>query len=228
MIVHRITCNRAISLTSVNLGLDLLARRRRRVDAPCGLRLERVKIEGLDLLDTYRLMNGVAVDLRPASDQARLFLFDLALRLAQGQGYAELLARVLRPDSPIYDGQSPLSPTSQDLPALKAARDLVFRAGVAEGLIQSDSTMAPLPAGLRSPSTARARSSEASGLTTEAIVTVGEAMDMLGITRQAVINAVRTGRIRGEQHGKLWVLSREDVLRYQLARDDRRLAREAL
>lgn len=187
-----------------------------------------MKIEGLDLLDTYRLMSGVAVDLRPASDQARLFLFDLALRLAQGQGYAELLARVLRPDSPIYDGHSPLSPASQELPALKAARDLVFRAGVAEGLIQSDSPVAPLPAGLRSPATARARGSESTGLTTEAIVTVGEAMDMLGITRQAVINAVRTGRIRGEQHGKLWVLSREDVLRYQMARDDRRLAREAL
>jgi excisionase family DNA binding protein len=57
-------------------------------------------------------------------------------------------------------------------------------------------------------------------------VTVGEAMDMLGITRQAVINAVRSGRVRGEQHGKLWVLSREDVLRYRLVRDDRRALRQ--
>lgn len=193
-----------------------------------GLGWESVRTEGLDLLDTYRLMSGVAVDLRPASVEARLFLVDLALRLAQGQGYAELLARVLRPDSPLYDGQSPLAPSSQELPALKAARDLVYRAGVAEGLIQSDGGLAPLPAGLRAPGTAQARARETTGLTTEAIVTVGEAMDMLGITRQAVINAVRTRRIRGEQHGKLWVLSREDVLRYQMARDDRRLAREAL
>jgi hypothetical protein len=82
----------------------------------------------------------------------------------------------------------------------------------------------PLPAGLRTgPSLLRAEvDREGSGLTTEAIVTVGEAMDMLGITRQAVINAVRTGRVRGEQHGKLWVLSREDVLRYRMVRDDRK------
>lgn len=187
-----------------------------------------VSLEPPDQLDSYRLMTGVAVDLRPASLLARAYLQDLALRLAQGQGYAELLTRVLRPDNPLYEGHSPLSPAAPDLPALRAARDLVYRAGVAEGAIPpSPSEGAPLPAGLRNPATAVARGREAGGLTTEAIVTVGEAMDMLGITRQAVINAVRTGRIRGEQHGKLWVLSREDVLRYRLARDDRRLAREA-
>jgi hypothetical protein len=181
-----------------------------------------------DLLDSYRLISGVAVDLRPASASARQYLQDLALRLAQGQGYAELLTRVLRPDNPLYEGHSPLSPAAPELPALRAARDLVYRAGVAEGAIPPSPTEAvPLPAGLRNPSTAPARGRETGGLTTEAIVTVGEAMDMLDITRQAVINAVRTGRIRGEQHGKLWVLSREDVLRYRLARDDRRLARQA-
>ncbi len=187
-----------------------------------------MKDNNLDLLDTYRLMSGIAVDLRPASDLARNYLNDLALRLAQGQGYAELLARVLRPDGPLYEGRSPLAPSSDDLPALRAARDLVYRAGVAEGVIEaSASEFTALPAGLRGGASVVSRPSQGAGLTTEAIVTVGEAMEMLSITRQAVINAVKTGRIRGEQHGKLWVLSREDVLRYRLARDDRRIARES-
>ncbi len=153
---------------------------------------------------------------------------DLALRLAQGQGYEELLVRVQRPDVPLYEGQSPLSPVAADLPALRAARDMVYRAGLAEGRIAAgpgEATLHILPGGLRGTATAaRGRDGK---LTTEPILTVGEAMDMLGITRQAVINAVHSGRVRGEQHGKLWVLSREDVLRYRMARDDRRLAREA-
>ena len=183
----------------------------------------------LDLLDSYRLLSGVAVDLREASLASRLYVLDLALRLAQGQGYAELVGRVLRADLPLYDGLSPLAPGAQDLPAVKAARDLVYRAGVAEGLIEpgpAESQTAPLPIGLRAGHATAGRFAEASGLTTEAIVTVGEAIDMLDITRQAVINAVRTGRVRGEQHGKLWVLSREDVLRYRLARDERKSQRQ--
>ncbi|MSP91376.1 MAG: DNA-binding protein [Myxococcales bacterium] len=185
--------------------------------------------ERTDHLDTYRLLSGATVDLRSATPGARAFVQDLALRLAQGQGYAELLQRVLRPDLPIYEGHSPLAPHTAELPAVKAARDLVYRAGVAEGAITAGPAEAqtpPLPPGLRALSAVAAAPAPAGkGLTTEPIVTVGEAMDMLGITRQAVINAVRIGRIRGEQHGKLWVLAREDVLRYQMARDDRRQQR---
>lgn len=188
-----------------------------------------VDIAQLELLDSYRLLSGAAVDLRPASVAARVYLLDLAARLAQGQGYHELAARVMRPDVPLYEGLSPFAPAAQDLPALKAAQDLVLRAGISEGIIQpgpAEAQGVPLPPSLR-PFSARppeARGREGS-LTTEAIVTVGEAMDMLGITRQAVINAVRTGRVRGEQHGKLWILSREDVLRYRLGRDERKQLR---
>ena len=186
-------------------------------------------IAQLELLDSYRLLSGAVVDLRPSSLPARLFLLDIAARLAQGQGYQELLARLMRPDAAIYEGLSPLSPGVQELPALRAANDLVYRAGVAEGAIvpgPAEAQAIALPGGLR-PLVGRmpaARPRDGS-LTTEAIVTVGEAMDMLGITRQAVINSVRTGRVRGEQHGKLWILSREDVLRYRMNRDERRQAR---
>lgn len=165
--------------------------------------------------------------MRPSSAAARQYLTDLALRLAQGQGYDELVVRVQRPDVPLYEGHSPLAPATADLPALRAARDLVYRAGLAEGRIQpgpGDVPLHALPSGLRAPPPAGRGESK---LTTEPIVTVGEAMEMLGITRQAVINAVRSGRVRGEQHGRLWVLSREDVLRYRLARDDRRATRGA-
>ena len=186
-------------------------------------------IAQLELLDSYRLLNGAVVDLRSSSLPARLFLLDVAARLAQGQGYHELLARVMRPDVPLYEGMSPLSPGVHELPALRAANDLVYRAGVAEGVIvpgPAEAQAVPLPGGLR-PLAGRVQTQRPreGGLTTEAIVTVGEAMDMLGITRQAVINSVRTGRVRGEQHGKLWILSREDVLRYRLNRDERRQAR---
>lgn len=190
-------------------------------------------IAQLELLDSYRLLNGAVVDLRSSSLGARLFLLDIAARLAQGQGYQELLARLMRPDAAIFEGLSPLSPGVQELPALRAANDLVYRAGVAEGAIQPGPAEAQgiaLPSSLR-PFAARVTASKPAregSLTTEAIVTVGEAMDMLGITRQAVINSVRTGRVRGEQHGKLWILSREDVLRYRMNRDERRQARADL
>ncbi len=178
----------------------------------------------LDLLDSYRLISGAVVDLRQVPLDGRLFLSDLALRLAQGQGYDELVGRVLAPTSVVYGGLSPLAPAAQDLPAVRVARDLVYRAGVAEGAIEPKPSElgTTLPRGLR---TARDEGGDLrtvedppSGLTREQIVTVGEAMHLLGITRQAVINAVRAGKVRGEQHGKLWLLSREDVLRYRAER----------
>jgi hypothetical protein len=188
-----------------------------------------VEAERLDQLDVYRMANGATVELSQASPAARAFVADLALRLAQGQGYAELLARVMQPNLPIYEGRSPLDPGVHDLPAFKAARDLVYRAGIAEGAIQAGPAdhVQPLPTSLRALHSAEVANEGArgSGLTTEAIVTVGEAMHMLGITRQAVINATRTGRIRGEQHGKVWVLSRDDVLRYRMQRDERKRER---
>jgi hypothetical protein len=186
-------------------------------------------IAQLELLDSYRLLSGAVVDLKGSSLPARLFLLDVAARLAQGQGYHELLARVMRPDVPLYEGLSPLSPGVHELPALRAANDLVYRAGVAEGIIvpgPAEAQAVALPGSLRAAaSRVQVARTREGGLTTEAIVTVGEAMEMLGITRQAVINSVRTGRVRGEQHGKLWILSREDVLRYRMNRDERRQAR---
>ena len=183
-------------------------------------------MDSADLLDSYRLISGAVVDLRQVPPAARLFLSDLALRLAQGQGYQELVGRVLAPASVVYGGMSPLAPAAQELPAVRVARDLVYRAGVAEGVIEpSPSELAALPAGLRTARDAKGelRAVEPSGtqLTREQIVTVGEAMNLLGITRQAVINAVRSGKVRGEQHGKLWLLAREDVLRYRSDRAQR-------
>lgn len=180
-----------------------------------------------DILDSYRLISGAVVDLREVGMPARLFVNDLALRLSQGQGYDELIGRILRHDAVIYEGMSPLTPGAAELPAVKVARDLVYRAGVAEGAIKGRSGEGPaeaLPTTIRTALPTRAAEIEAGrvGLTTEQIVTVGEAMNILGITRQAVINAVRSNRVRGEQHGKLWILSREDVLQYRNLRDERR------
>ncbi|GEM_PF-3413538 len=187
-------------------------------------------LDGVDLLDSYRLVSGATVDLREVAAPIRAFIADIALRLAQGQGYNELVGRVLAHDSPIYGGMSPLAPGAGELPAVKVAHDLVYRAGVAEGAIEpkpGEVDLEVVPRALRA--TVQERG-EASGppkgqLTTEKIVTVGEAMNLLGITRQAVINSVRTGKIRGEQHGRLWILAREDVLTYREIRNQRKAAR---
>ncbi len=179
-------------------------------------------------LDSYRLVNGAVVDLRQLSAEARSFIGDVALRLAQGQGHDELVGRVLRADAPIYGRTSPVSPAAAELPGVQVARDLVYRAGVAEGVIEPlpiEADLELLPRGLRTSRDAAGvlRPVERTGkpLTSEDIVTVGEAMHLLGITRQAVINTVRVGKVRGEQHGKVWVLSREDVLRYRAFRSGR-------
>lgn len=187
-----------------------------------------MNVESLALLDSYRLISGAVVDLQDVPPATRLFLSDLALRLAQGQGYSELVGRIMSPTSVVYGGLSPLAPEAQELPAVRVARDLVYRAGVAEGAIEGKSAEAgaAIPRGLR---TVRNESGDlqpvetgTTGLTREQIVTVGEAMKLLSITRQAVINAVRNQKIRGEQHGRLWILSREDVLRYHAERTRRR------
>lgn len=187
-------------------------------------------IDNTDILDSYRLFSGATVDLREVGPAARLFVNDLALRLAQGQGYGELIGRVLRHDAPVYQGMSPLAPGAAELPAVLVARDLVYRAGLAEGAIAAkpgDPGVDALPNGLRARvSRSGGAAGRGSRLTSEEIVTVGEAMNLLGITRQAVINAVRGGKVHGEQHGKLWILSREDVLKYREAREVRRARRD--
>jgi hypothetical protein len=188
--------------------------------------------QDLDLLDTYRLIAGAVVDLRQVDRPARVFISDLALRIAQGQGHDELADRVLQRDAAIYQGRSPLAPDAQELGGVRVARDLVYRAGVAEGTITPrgvEAEVEALPRGLRTvrgPDGApRAAPAQGRALTTEQIVTVGEAMQILGITRQAVINAVHAGKVRGEQHGKLWILSREDVLSYRAVREGREALR---
>ncbi len=182
--------------------------------------------ENAGILDSYRLISGAVVDLREVPAPARMFVNDLALRLAQGQGYNELIGRVMRHDAPIYQGMSPLAPGADALPGVQVARDLIYRAGLAEGAIEAkpgESRDEALPSSLRARVSRSGRSSErGSRLTTEEIVTVGEAMNILGITRQAVINAVRSGKVHGEQHGKLWILARDDVLDYRGVRDRRR------
>lgn len=182
-----------------------------------------------DLLDSYRLVSGAVVDLREAPFEVRAYIADLGLRLLQRQGYVELIGRVMMPSSPIYGGASPLAPGASELPAVRVAHDIVYRVGVAEGAIQPSegADEGVLPSVLRRADAGPAVvSGPPSGqLTTEKIVTVGEAMNLLGITRQAVINSVHAGKVRGEQHGRLWLLSREDVLRYREARGNRTAAR---
>mgnify|MGYP002636770065 CR=1 FL=1 len=182
-----------------------------------------------DYLDSYRLMSGAVVDLREVDVTVRAFVADLALRLAQGQGYNELIGRVMRPDSPIYGGMSPLASGAAGLAAVRVAHDLVYRAGVAEGTISpkpGESGVESIPQQLRQSRAQMGAQAPAGGeLTTEKIVTVGEAMNLLGITRQAVINSVRAGKIRGEQHGRLWILARDDVLKYREARSRRKAKR---
>lgn len=186
-------------------------------------------LQSADFLDSYRLLSGAVVDLREVDSSVRAFIADLALRLAQGHGYNELISRVLQHDSPIYGGVSPLASGAQEMPAVKVGHDLVYRAGVAEGTI----TPKPGEAGIESvPQTLRQSRASLTmdatplrELTTEKIVTVGEAMNILGITRQAVINSVRAGKIRGEQHGRLWILARDDVLKYRETRSQRKSRR---
>ncbi len=180
------------------------------------------------LLDGYRLESGAVVDLREVDVEIRAYVADLALRLAQGQGYKELIGRVMAPDSPIYGGMSPLAPGAKELPAVRVAEDLVYRAGVSEGAFEprEGGERNVLPGALQSAAAEpRPPGPPIGRLTTEKIVTVGEAMNLLGITRQAVINAIRAGKLRGEQHGRLWILAREDVLRYRDVRSRRKANR---
>ncbi len=181
-------------------------------------------------LDSYRLITGAMVDLREVPAAAQMFVNDLALRLAQGQGYNELIGRVMRHDAPIYQGMSPLAPGADAMPAVQVARDLIYRAGLAEGAIAAkpgETRDDALPSSLRARvSRSGNKTARGSRLTSEEIVTVGEAINILGITRQAVINAVRNGKVHGEQHGKLWILSRDDVLEYREEREKRRARRQ--
>jgi len=48
------------------------------------------------------------------------------------------------------------------------------------------------------------------------VMTTGEAAEIKGVTRQAVHAAIQAGRLKAEQHGKVWLIRRRDLDRWDV------------
>ena len=52
------------------------------------------------------------------------------------------------------------------------------------------------------------------GLTTSEAISVREAMELIGLTRQAIYNAIINGRVAAEKVGHVYLVDRRSLLKY--------------
>jgi hypothetical protein len=145
----------------------------------------------------YRLLDGHIVDLSSVGRKDMGFLLGLMLRAFEEEDYFSLERAVCSRGAYPLKGSPRVTREVHDSELFAVAQDIVFRAGIRQGVI------APARGEPRIPS--------------EEIMSVTDAARKLGVTRSAVIKAARTGRIRGKKIGHTWALLRRSVESYEVA-----------
>lgn len=145
----------------------------------------------------YKLLKGESVDLSKLPKADLEYLVDLSRRAVDDEDYATLAVAVKgRGAYPLRGGRW-VTKEIQESDLYRVAADVVDRVGIRQGMIAPDD--------------------DDRVTAVDQIVGVTEAAEMLGITRAAVVKAVRAGRLQGRQIGKAWALLRGSVERYQVA-----------
>lgn len=145
----------------------------------------------------HEMLDGTSVDLDGLTATERDYLAELAAACARPDAdYFEALKKAKGPGSPALQGGK-ITAEALEHPVYRVANDIVARLGIREGWI-----LAP---GVTEKPTGRP----------EDLMSVTQAADELGITRAAVHDALREGRLKGQQIGNAWVLNRADVAAYR-------------
>ena len=144
-----------------------------------------------------RLLDGEVADLGKLPKEDLAFLLDLQRRAMDDEDYFELERAVCGPGAYPLKGSPRVTSAVHRTPLFRAAEDVAYRVGIRQGVIapNEDDEMVP----------------------TEAIMSVSEAAEELGITRSAVAKAAQSGRLRGKKIGNAWALLKRSVRSYQVA-----------
>jgi len=149
----------------------------------------------------YQLLDGSTFNTATLSREEARTLEDLEARVRGGMDYFELLRHIKGKDSPLLENGRVAREVIRR-PVFQIAADMVGRAGIAQGCV-----LAPL--GLE-------------GIDQEELLSLGEAAQLLLISRAAVHQALREHRLDGRQVGTAWVIRRADVEEYGRRRSQTR------
>jgi len=146
----------------------------------------------------YVLLSGEQVDLAVLSKTGLAFLLDFQRRAMDDDDYFDLERSVCGPGAFPLQGSPRVTREVRQTALFLVAEDVAYRAGIRQGVLapNEDDDLAPI----------------------EAIVSVSEAAEDLGITRSAVVKAAQAGRIKGKKIGRTWALLRRSVKCYEVAK----------
>jgi excisionase family DNA binding protein len=145
----------------------------------------------------YELTNGEVLDLSRLASKERSYLDELAADAAKGAAYFDLLLRVKGPGAlPSKGGMV----TSEVLTSTvyRVAQDIVQRVGIVQGKLRPPSDAAPAQ-----------------------LLSVPEAARLVGVTRQALNDAIARDRLPAQRVGGTFVLKLDDVRAYRAAAEQR-------
>lgn len=144
---------------------------------------------------TYRLLDGRKLDLRGLSRADLEFVLDLQARALAGEDFFTLEMSVCGRGAYPLKGSPRVTSEVHATKLFRVAEDVAFRTGILQGFLA--------PAGARAP---------------DKLVGVADAAKRLGISRAAVVKALKAGRLRGERVGKAWAIPEESVGAYRVAK----------
>lgn len=151
-------------------------------------------------MNQHTLLNGEILDLSGLDQDDRTYL--AALRDARDADYFDLLRRVKGPGArALRDGR--ITPAVSRSTLYRVAEDIATRVGIEQGWVLAPGV-------------------DISGLEVgNDLLSMTEAADLLEITRPAVHQALKEGRLRGRRVGNAWVIKKADAEAYLRDRRER-------
>lgn len=147
---------------------------------------------------TYATLNETVINLSELTDQERAWLGKILEAYADNISYPDFINLVYEPGTPLLPGRF-VTEEIMATPLYRAARDLQARLGIRQGWVAPNADSRP----------------DVPPLETDEEVSVTAVMETKGISRAAVIKAVRRGDLIGEKRGRDWWISKRSLDHYQ-------------
>ncbi len=145
----------------------------------------------------FTLLDGETIDASRLSRRDLEFLLDLLWRTLADQPASEVGVLVAGHGAYPLKGRERVTTRVSSEPLYRVANDIFIRLAIRQG---------------------RMGATETDDVPVDDVVSVSEAASMLGVSRAAVIKALKRGRFQGRKIGKTWVLVRRSVERYEVTR----------
>lgn len=147
----------------------------------------------------HALLSGEVLDLSGLEPAERHYLDQLAADAERGAGYFDLLMKVKGPGALPSAGSGGMVTTAVlESVVYRVAQDIVQRVGIAQGKLGAPTNAAP-----------------------SQLLSVPEAARLVGVTRQALNDAIARGRLQAQKVGGSYVLKLDDVRAYRATAEER-------